>query len=65
MNRMYLEMPCGCLISEDAGGGWIPCDTHHPWYPGKETPTEDLPEDFNEMAHEKWHKQFGDSEVEE
>jgi len=23
--RRYEELPCGCLISEDGGGGLIPC----------------------------------------
>ena len=23
--RRYEELPCGCLISEDEGGGLIPC----------------------------------------
>jgi hypothetical protein len=23
--RIYTELPCGCLVSEDGGGGLIPC----------------------------------------
>ena len=23
--RVYDELPCGCLVSEDGGGGLIPC----------------------------------------
>ena len=25
MTRTYRELPCGCLVSEDGGGGLIPC----------------------------------------
>lgn len=23
--RIYQELPCGCLVSKDGGGGLIPC----------------------------------------
>ena len=25
MGRIYEELPCGCLVSEDGGGALIPC----------------------------------------
>jgi len=26
--REYEELKCGCLVSEDKGGGLLPCDEH-------------------------------------
>lgn len=26
MSRIYEELPCGCLVSEDGGGAFIPCE---------------------------------------
>jgi len=28
MSRYYERLECGCLISEDGGGGLIPCSYH-------------------------------------
>jgi hypothetical protein len=26
--RIYEELECGCLVSEDGGGGLLPCEKH-------------------------------------
>ena len=36
MGRIYEELPCGCLVSEDGGGGLLPCC--YPEAGQKETP---------------------------
>lgn len=28
MGRTYTQLECGCLVSEDGGGGLIPCEFH-------------------------------------
>ena len=27
--RIYEELPCGCLVSEDGGGGYCPCGIYY------------------------------------
>lgn len=41
MSRLYKELPCGCMVSEDGGGGYIPCPASG-WY--DQEPTQHQPE---------------------
>jgi hypothetical protein len=53
MSRIYTELPCGCYVSEDGGGGLIPCDASGMY---DEEPTTHEPEKVK--LHNKSHEEY-------